>query len=122
MMISFSATYLDGSIAGTPTILTEGKHALLTCVVRNIGDHTLIWKNARGQVLTAGENRVTTDKRINILHDEGGDVYVLSIESVETMDSGTYSCEVNTEPPSKMFYQLAGKENNKKLRLGDAHK
>lgn len=49
----------------------EGDSAFLTCVVRNILDHTLIWKDKNDQVLSAGEIRVTQDKRISIVHDEG---------------------------------------------------
>ena len=43
---------------------------MLTCVVRNIGDHTLIWKYGE-KILTAAGSRVTSDDRINVIHDEG---------------------------------------------------
>lgn len=52
-------------------MLTEGKEALLTCVI--MGPHTndtVLWRKEHGGVLTAGMNRVTNDRRFNILHDE----------------------------------------------------
>lgn len=57
---------------GGPSVLTEGKEALLTCVI--MGPHandTVLWRKEHGGVLTAGNNRVTSDRRFNILHDDG---------------------------------------------------
>lgn len=54
------------------SVITEGKEALLTCVVmsRNSND-TVLWRKMRGDFLTAGMNRVTNDRRFAVLHDEG---------------------------------------------------
>ena len=60
------------------------------------------------QLLSAGTTRVTPDKRVSVIHDEGGDVYVLSISGVNSNDSGTYMCEVNTDPPTRSFHNLQG--------------
>ena len=54
----------------TPVVVAEGHTATLTCVVRNLGDHVLIWKYG-DKILTAGGTRVTDDKRFNVIHDEG---------------------------------------------------
>ena len=43
-----------------------------------------------------------------MIHDEGGDVYVLSISGVTVNDTGTYMCEVNTDPPTRSFHNLQG--------------
>lgn len=53
-----------------PLLVKEGHDVLLTCVVRNLENNTLLWK-LKNQVLTAGEIRVTTDLRFDILHDAG---------------------------------------------------
>ena len=53
-----------------PMIVKEGHDALLTCVVRGLENNALLWK-LKDKVLTAGENRVTDDRRFDILHDEG---------------------------------------------------
>ena len=55
---------------GGPSIIYEGKDALLTCVVsENRSNNTVIWKKS-GEILTAGKVRVTSDHRISVLHDE----------------------------------------------------
>lgn len=59
-----------------PLHVFEGEDALLTCVVRNLESNTLLWKREdreRGpaRILTAGENRVSSDGRFNVLHDSG---------------------------------------------------
>lgn len=59
-----------------PVHVYEGDDALITCVVRDVGDNTVMWKKEDGdrhsrRVLTAGENRVTADKRFDVLHDAG---------------------------------------------------
>ena len=51
-------------------LVRVGHDALLTCVVRDLMNSTLLWK-LKDTVLTAAENRVTDDSRFNILHDEG---------------------------------------------------
>ena len=59
-----------------PLQVAEGDDALLTCVVRNLDTNTLLWKRQDKsggvtRVLTAGENRVTSDPRFHVLHDSG---------------------------------------------------
>lgn len=59
-----------------PVHVYEGDDALITCVVRDIGDNTVMWKKEDRErhsrrVLTAGDTRVTADKRFGVLHDEG---------------------------------------------------
>jgi len=54
----------------------QGENAPLTCVVRELGDATVVWKkweNGKSgpKILTAGEIRVTSDDRIRIIHDNG---------------------------------------------------
>ena len=45
-------------------------------------------------ILTVGSDRITTDKRINVVHDDGGDVWVLAIQKTKHSDTGTYKCQV----------------------------
>lgn len=55
---------------GGPSLIYEGKDALLTCVVsENHYNNTVIWKKF-DKILTAGKVRVTSDSRISVLHDE----------------------------------------------------
>lgn len=52
-------------------MVTEGKDALLTCVIMGpYSNDTVLWRRGADVILSAGMNRVTNDKRISILHDE----------------------------------------------------
>ncbi|XP_073979651.1 Ig-like and fibronectin type-III domain-containing protein 1 [Rhodnius prolixus] len=95
-----------------PLHVYEGDDALITCVVRSLGQNTVVWKKegadrSRWRVLTAGHERVTLDTRVQVIHDKGGDVWVLAIKNVRTNDSGLYSCEVNSSPVVQTFHQLS---------------
>ena len=67
---SFDLPSLQDSIT-TPMITTENRSILLTCVVRNLGNYTLLWKKGVSTVLTAGAVRISADQRYNVIHDEG---------------------------------------------------
>ena len=54
------------------------------------------------RLLTVGSERLTTDGRMNVVHDEGGDVWVLTIQNTTHRDSGTYKCQV--EKNFKYFF------------------
>merc|ERR1712223_883792 len=50
--------------------------------------------------------RVTRDKRVRVMHEKGGEVYVLLISNVTVGDAGLYTCEVNFNPVLRSFHQL----------------
>ena len=88
-----------------------GEDGLLTCIVRHQGDNTVIWKKEQKtkkgtKILTANSEVITSDKRISVLHENDGDVYVLLINNITIKDSGFYVCEVNSNPPIRSFHQL----------------
>lgn len=111
---------------GGPATVSEGEDALLTCVVMGpYKNDTVIWRKGPTEILSAGLNRVTNDKRISILHDEaplgkegkqtvGGDVWVLLIRNIKGSDTDVYTCEVNSEPVIKSFHPLRVKSKNPK--------
>ncbi|XP_037031427.1 Ig-like and fibronectin type-III domain-containing protein 2 isoform X3 [Bradysia coprophila] len=113
---------------GGPSIVTEGKDALLTCVIMApFSNDTVLWrKGPNGTILSAGMNRVTNDKRISVLHDEtapkgkittGGDVWVLLIKNTRPSDTDVYICEVNSDPIAKSFHPLKVKSLNSTIQL-----
>lgn len=69
---TLSHFYFDIEGTGGPSIVAEGKDALLTCVIMApFSNDTVLWrKGPNGTILSAGMNRVTNDKRISVLHDE----------------------------------------------------
>lgn len=113
----------DDINTGGPRVVAEGEDALLTCVVMgSYRNDTVIWRKGPSEILSAGLNRVSNDKRINILHDNapsdskkkavGGDVWVLLIKNVKPEDSDVYVCEVNSSPAIKSFHPLRIKSKN----------
>lgn len=69
-----------------PVHVQEGEDALITCVVKDIGENTVMWKKEDKErhsrrVLTAGSTRVTADKRFAVLHESGR--FVLRTEVCE---------------------------------------
>ena len=82
-----------------------GQSALVTCVVSQQGEHSISWTRlgARGQednLLTVNNEVVTEDReRVSVLHEAGGEVYVLVIRNLTEADSGLYTCQLNTRPP-----------------------
>ncbi|KAL1395852.1 hypothetical protein pipiens_010938, partial [Culex pipiens pipiens] len=56
---------------GGPSVVHEGDDALLTCVVMTpYNNDTVLWRKGPNEILAAGTSRVTSDKRISILHDD----------------------------------------------------
>lgn len=72
LLTAIISQYVIGDPIGTggPSVVTEGKDALLTCVIMGpFENDTVIWRKGT-EILAAGMNRVTSDKRISVLHDE----------------------------------------------------
>lgn len=125
MLSNYRGHYVaaDDINTGGPRVVAEGQDALLTCVVMgSYRNDTVIWRKGPSEILSAGLNRVSNDKRINILHDNapsdskkkatGGDVWVLLIKNVKPEDSDVYVCEVNSSPAIKSFHPLRIKSKN----------
>lgn len=89
-----------------PVHRAVGDSVVLTCIVKDIRDHTLLWKYGKDKVIAANTAKITNDKRISIFHDEGGDVWALAIDNLTVKDTGSYVCEVNSNPPKRTFHKL----------------
>ena len=50
LLFHFSVQKLAGVEGGRPVLAAEGADALLTCVTRNLGDNTLMWKYGSDKV------------------------------------------------------------------------
>lgn len=66
-------------------------------------------------ILTVGILTYTNDQRFQSLHTEGSDEWTLRITSPQPRDSGTYECQVSTEPKISQTFRLnvVGKSRNK---------
>ena len=102
----------------------KGESALITCIVSNKGKSSLMWKRvskSRGpdELLTINGETVTDDERVNVLHEVDGDVYVLVIQNLTEHDSGIYSCELNTKPPTISRHQLTVLSSRRVVHIQD---
>ena len=69
----------------------EGDEVKLPCTVRNQGNNTVLWTKSHpggDNVLTVNRVRVTPDMRVNLIHNGGGEVYILTISNLTIADSG----------------------------------
>ena len=70
-------------------------------------------------ILTVGILTYTNDQRFQSLHSEGSDEWTLRISSPQPRDSGTYECQVSTEPKISQGFRLnvVGKQETRWLLL-----
>ncbi|XP_055375385.1 protein amalgam [Condylostylus longicornis] len=102
----YSQPYFDNSTRRDVTA-TVGQAALLHCRVRNLGDRAVSWIRKRDlHILTVGILTYTNDQRFQSLHTEGSDEWTLKISSPQPRDSGTYECQVSTEPKISQGFRL----------------
>uniref|UniRef100_A0A182TAC7 Ig-like domain-containing protein n=1 Tax=Anopheles maculatus TaxID=74869 RepID=A0A182TAC7_9DIPT len=102
----YAQPYFDNSTKREVTA-TVGQSALLHCRVRNLGDRAVSWIRKRDlHILTVGILTYTNDQRFQSLHTEGSDEWTLRITSPQPRDSGTYECQVSTEPKISQAFRL----------------
>ncbi|XP_034486015.1 limbic system-associated membrane protein [Drosophila innubila] len=102
----YSQPYFDNSSRREVTA-TVGQAALMHCRVRNLGDRAVSWIRKRDlHILTVGILTYTNDQRFQSLHSEGSDEWTLRISSPQPRDSGTYECQVSTEPKISQGFRL----------------
>ncbi|KAK6644098.1 hypothetical protein RUM43_000364 [Polyplax serrata] len=102
----FSQPYFDNSTK-RDVVTTVGQSAYLYCRVRNLGDRAVSWIRKRDlHILTVGILTYTNDQRFQSLHSDGTDEWTLKISSPQIRDSGTYECQVSTEPKISQAFRL----------------
>lgn len=57
-------------------------------------------------ILTVGILTYTNDQRFQSLHSDGTDEWTLKVSSPQLRDSGTYECQVSTEPKISQSFKL----------------
>ncbi|ESP02471.1 hypothetical protein LOTGIDRAFT_138404, partial [Lottia gigantea] len=77
--------------------VTAGNKAILPCTVEFLGDHTVIWSNPRKTLISHADRRMLDDHRISVERPYIKE-WNLHIRDVRHNDSGTYKCEINTDP------------------------
>lgn len=74
--------------ANGPREFHEGEDVLLTCVVANLGNHTVWWSkhdDTKKTILTVADRSITSDERVSLLHDKGKWCLLLQVVVVVMM-------------------------------------
>lgn len=86
---------------------TVGATLTLVCRVRNLGDRSVSWiRKSDLHILTVGLTSYTNDQKFFPTHPPGSDEWNLRISNPGLKDSGTYECQINTEPKRGRAFHL----------------
>jgi Immunoglobulin V-set domain./Immunoglobulin I-set domain. len=86
---------------------TFGETAFLRCKVRDLGSNTVVWLRERDlHILTYDVYTYTSEDQFESLHANDSDEWVLKIRHSQAKDSGTYACQVSSEPYISQDYHL----------------
>ncbi|KAK0082325.1 hypothetical protein PV325_010666 [Microctonus aethiopoides] len=78
--------------------VTQGRDIFFTCVVNHLHLYKVAWIKSDSRAILAIHNRmVTHNPRLSVTHN-GHDTWKLHISNVQQNDSGSYMCQVNTDP------------------------
>ncbi|XP_055381701.1 lachesin [Condylostylus longicornis] len=78
--------------------VTQGRDISFTCVVNNLGQYRVAWiKSDSKAILGIHTHMVSLNPRLSVTHN-GHNTWKLHISHVQLNDSGSYMCQVNTDP------------------------
>ncbi|XP_039276692.1 lachesin isoform X2 [Nilaparvata lugens] len=78
--------------------IAQGRDAIFTCVVNNLGGYRVAWIKADTKaILAIHEHVITNNARLSVTHNDFN-TWTLNIRGVKREDRGTYMCQVNTDP------------------------
>ncbi|XP_063701806.1 lachesin [Culicoides brevitarsis] len=82
--------------------VTQGRDISFTCVVNNLGPYKVAWiKSDSKAILAIHTHMVALNPRLSVTHN-GHNTWKLHISHVQLDDSGSYMCQVNTDPMSSI--------------------
>ncbi|KAG4080629.1 hypothetical protein HA402_013159 [Bradysia odoriphaga] len=77
---------------------TQGRDVQFTCIVNNLGSFRVAWiKSDSKAILAIHTHMVALNQRLSVTHN-GHNTWKLHIAHVHLNDSGSYMCQVNTDP------------------------
>ncbi|XP_041375065.1 protein amalgam-like [Gigantopelta aegis] len=76
---------------------TAGSKAILPCTVEYLGDYSVIWVSPRTTLISHEDRRDIDDQRISVERPYVKE-WNLHIRNVRYNDSGSYKCQINTNP------------------------
>ncbi|XP_053206433.1 zwei Ig domain protein zig-8-like [Panonychus citri] len=85
-----------------------GKSTFLKCRIKQITDETVSWVRQKDlHIISAGPYIYTSDQRFEPKHVENTDEWYLHIKYIQTEDTGTYECQISTEPKKSLPFYLS---------------
>ncbi|XP_018565621.1 lachesin-like [Anoplophora glabripennis] len=78
--------------------VTQGRDVSFTCGVKHLGTYKVAWiKSDTKAILAIHTHLVAQNPRLSVTHN-GHDTWKLHVSNVQKNDSGTYMCQINTDP------------------------
>ncbi|XP_012135152.1 lachesin isoform X2 [Megachile rotundata] len=78
--------------------VTQGRDVSFTCVVNHLQSYKVAWiKSDSKAILAIHTHMVAHNPRLSVTHN-GHNTWKLHVTNVQPNDSGTYMCQVNTDP------------------------
>ncbi|XP_021918138.1 lachesin isoform X2 [Zootermopsis nevadensis] len=78
--------------------IPQGRDAMFTCVVNNLGGYRVAWIKADTKaILAIHEHVITNNARLSVTHNDFN-TWTLNLRGVKREDRGQYMCQVNTDP------------------------
>ncbi|XP_046377965.1 lachesin-like [Haliotis cracherodii] len=98
-LLQLALCELEPQFNSTPEHLRikQGSRAILPCSVVYIGGHQVVWSSPRKTLISLEDRRLIDDQRISVERPYIKE-WNLHIRNVRYNDSGTYKCEINTNP------------------------
>ncbi|XP_066599595.1 lachesin-like [Prorops nasuta] len=78
--------------------VTQGRDVSFTCVVNHLQSYKVAWIKSDSRAILAIHTRmVAQNPRLHVTHN-GHNTWKLHVSNVHPNDSGTYMCQINTDP------------------------
>ncbi|KDR17669.1 Lachesin [Zootermopsis nevadensis] len=78
--------------------VTQGRDVFFTCIVNHLGSYKVAWiKSDSKAILAIHTHMVAHNSRLSVTHN-GHNTWKLHVSNVQMNDSGTYMCQINTDP------------------------
>ncbi|XP_017772641.1 PREDICTED: lachesin-like [Nicrophorus vespilloides] len=78
--------------------VTQGRDMYFTCVVNHLSSFKVAWiKSDTKAILAIHTHMVAQNQRLSVTHN-GHNTWKLHVSNVQKNDSGTYMCQINTDP------------------------
>ncbi|XP_038218669.1 lachesin-like isoform X2 [Zerene cesonia] len=87
--------------------VTQGRDVHFTCVVNHLSNYRVAWiKSDSKAILAIHTNMVALNPRLSVTYNNHN-TWKLHVSNVQASDSGTYMCQVNTDPMKSQMGHLS---------------